>query len=275
MTRGVVYVASGPRHVKLAAESARSVERYNPTLPTTIYTTAESPGDAFDRVVRLDDPLERAGDSILTAGRVPYDRNLYLDADTLVRDDISDVFELLETTDLALAQNNARTRLHADVYEDVAVEIPETFTEYNSGVVAYNDCADVIALFDEWARQYERIGGEFNQPALRVALYRSDVDFVTLPPEYNFMTNQVGYACGRVKILHRSSSPVELATFADAVNRSPEPRVTTWDDYPCRVVPESHRTRRYVLEQLLNRARRKRRRDGTLAVLKAGVERMF
>jgi hypothetical protein len=41
------------------------------------------------------------------------------------------------------------------------------------------------------------------------------------------MTNQVGYACGRVKILHRSSSPVGLATFADAVNLSPEPRVTT------------------------------------------------
>jgi hypothetical protein len=136
--------------VKLAAESARSVERHNPTLPTTVHTTAESPGDAFDRVVRLDDPLERAGDSILTAGQVPYDRNLYLDADAPVRDDISDVFELLETTDLALAQNNACARLHADVYDDAAVEVPEAFTEYNSGVVAYNDCADVIALFDEW-----------------------------------------------------------------------------------------------------------------------------
>lgn len=275
MSRGVVYVASGSSYMDLAKTSAQSVKKHNPSLPITIYTDEDIDHETFDQEMKLEEPINKPGDSILSERYFPYDRNLYLDVDTYVCDSLSGVFDLLDMFDLALAHNNSRLKWNEEFYGGIDFNIPDSFTEYNSGVVAYNDCSEVKDLFSRWSREYEDLDFYLNQPSLRRALYYTDVDFATLPPEYNFMSHRVGYACGKVKILHQSSSRVPLSEFAELLNSTDEKRVITWDDYPCRVVPESHLSLRYTVKRLMASIRRKKNKDGTLSLVRAMVSRLF
>jgi len=247
---GVLYLASGEKFVSKAVKSARSLKKFHPDVPITIYTDLIDPGDVFDQVVPLDNPFTDPGDSILSEQHFPYDLNLYLDADTYVCGSISSIFGRLERSEILAAQNVARAWWNQEIYTELETAPPESFPEYNSGVVAYRDTASVRRLFEEWNQTYDELGGGLNQPAFRCALYEADIRLGTLPPEYNFMTHSVGFASGEVRIVHQGPSNVDLQEFANRINQRTDRRVTTWDRYPVRVVPNKYKSRRYTLGSL-------------------------
>lgn len=272
MSRGVLYLASGSAYREKAIRSAKSVKRHNPTLPITIYTDEPVDTPVFDKVRALDEPITEPGDSILTDRHFPYDQNLYLDADTYVCDDITDLFTLLDEFDLGLAHNVGRAYWRPDIYESNEIDIPEAFTEYNSGVMAYTSGDTVRELFAEWGDLYRSMDFEtsrWNQQALRMALYQSEVSLATLPPEYNFMMHSVGYVTGYVKILHQGISGLDPAEFADLLNSTTEKRVITWEEEPFRLVPDSAKSPRNLGRHYLAQARKTLREDGVLALAKA------
>ncbi|MCU4926481.1 putative nucleotide-diphospho-sugar transferase [Halobacteria archaeon AArc-dxtr1] len=286
MSHGVVYVASGEPFIEAATRSAESVRTHNPELPVALISDEEVDRSAFDQVVKLDRPIQDKGDSILTPEEILFDETLFLDADTYVCRDITDVFEVLDRAEIAMAHNEARAWYHQEFYESKGINVPEAFPEYNSGVIAFRDTKRVRSLFESWQKYYETFGYERNQPALRVALFESDVNLATLPPEYNFMTHTIGFASGDVKILHQGSSDEDLAQWAELLNDVKGKKVTTWERNPCRVVPNTYKSRRYRLGQcdkekiasLVESAKRKRQKDGTGALLQAAcnsVQRFF
>lgn len=282
MSKGVIYIASGMSYIQKAATSAESLRTHNRELPITLFTDESVESPAFDEVVNVDTDIVKKGDSILSREHMRYDKTLFLDADTYVAADISDVFAALDRFDIVAAHNEARSWYHEEIYEQAGVNLPECFPEYNSGVVGYNDNRKVRQLFDRWNKAYTQLGYERNQPAFRIALYDSDVNLGTLPPEYNFMTHTIGFASGEVKILHQGASDEFLAEWASLLNAVDGKKVTTWEAQPCRVVPNSYKSRKYWLQaadwnsvtSLFRDAREKQRRDGTLSLLSAGVRRM-
>lgn len=195
----------------------------------------------------MDESIHHMSQSILTDEHFPYDHTLYLDADTLVCDDVSDMFSILERVDLALAQDFIRGRGNREVYERNNISLPTCFTEFNSGVMVYNDTPEVHQLFESWKSIFMDMQANVNQPALRKALYQSDVDFLTLPPEYNFTLHSVGFACGPVKIVHRGKSDFDLETASRMLNKVVENRVMTWEEDPCRIIPGSYTSKQYRL----------------------------
>jgi len=237
--RGALYLASGERYKEEATLSAKSLREYHPDLPVTIFTDQEEVDTSvFDNVVQLSNPINNPGDSILSSKHLPYERTLYLDADTFVCGDISEIFELLDAFDVAAGHEVGRSWWNRNRYIQNDIDLPESFPEYNTGVIAYRDNDPVKELFDSWNRVYKKVGGELNQPAFRVASYRSDAEFATLPPEYNFMTHTVGFASGPVKILHQGPSNVDLESVAEKINGSVGTRIISWDKNPCRVVSD-------------------------------------
>ena len=282
MSKGVVYVASGTSYVRKAATSAESLRIYNPDLPITLFTDESVESPAFDEIVNVDVDIAEKGDSILSRDHMRYDKTLFLDADTFVAADISDVFTALDRFDIVAAHNEARAWYHQEIYQQAGVDVPECFPEYNSGVVGYNNSQKVRRLFDRWNETYTDLDYERNQPAFRIALYESDLNIGTLPPEYNFMTHTIGFASGEVKILHQGASDENLADWAARLNDIEGKKVTTWEAHPCRVVPNSYKSRKYWLQaadwdsvaSLFEAAREKQRRDGTLSLLSAGVRRI-
>lgn len=282
MCRGIIYIASGQSFIEAATASARSLKEHNSDLPVTLFTDDAFNHPVFDNIVEVEDSIAEKGDSLLSEKHIQYEECLYLDADTFVCDDISDVFDLLDRSDIAMAHNEARSWYHREFYESKAIDVPEAFPEYNSGVVAFRDTKGVRSLFESWKEYYETFGYERNQPALRVALFESNVNLATLPPEYNFMTHTIGFASGDVKILHQGNSDEDLAEWAELLNSVEGKKVTTWERNPCRVVPNTYKSRRYQLGQfdkeklvsLLQTAKRKQKEDGTGELFRAACNRI-
>jgi len=247
---GVLYLASGEKFVQQAIRSANSLKNYHPDLPVTILTNQNIDATIFDDIIKLTNPITSPGDSILSSDHFPYDRTLYLDADTHVCGDITSVFNILDEFDIAATHNVGRSWWNKEAYDGNNIHLPASFPEYNTGVVAYRDNGAVHRLFDAWNEQYNLIGGKWNQPAFRVALYKTNINLATLPPEYNFMTHTVGFASGPVKILHQGPSDIDLPEFSQKINRSTGRRVTTRERYPYRIVSNDYKSRRYFLSSL-------------------------
>ena len=116
--------------------------------------------------------------------------------------------------------------------------MPDSFAQFNSGVLLFRKTAAVRGLLGAWRDLYrldvdayrslppeEATAMKFpqDQPALREAMYRSDARIATLPTEYNFRTIFPCYASRPVKILHgRHPSPRRLA---GEINEVPAKRV--------------------------------------------------
>jgi len=274
MGNGVLYVAYGQKYVKEAAHSAYSLARYNPDLPVTLYTNVDVSSPYFDDVVVTDvtDPSYPEAYYMLGEEMMPYEKTLRLDTDTYVCDDISDVFEVLERSDLAVPFAPPRTR---PIYDANGIDIPEAFPEYNGGVLAYNDSEAVHTFFEEYGQNYHDLeyGPDLAQPALRYTLYNSELNIASLPREYNFRTHVVGYAHKNVKILHgRPQSDVaNLAKFERIVNATDERRVTTWHRWPVHVVTNSDRSLRFKAGGLLEAATKKAATDGYRGLARGGI----
>jgi len=194
---GIYYIATGDHFVREAAISAQSVRDTMPDVPIAIATDVEPKFD-FDYVVDIPDPEHGFVDQIDNLHRSPFDRTLHFDTDIYVGSDVSDLFELLTKFDIAVAHNHNR-----EVYDPPGV--PDSFPEYNTGVVAYQNDSHLRDFTRAWNENYEPLVREDNtqnQPSFRKTLYESDLRIATLPPEYNCMVRYPGHVRNEVKIAH-------------------------------------------------------------------------
>ncbi len=183
MDKGVIYVATGPEYRDLAEASARSLRAVEPDLPVDLFT--DDPGAAgpglFDRVHRIDDPHPRSKLDCMAQTR--FARTLFLDADTLVVAPLGDLFDLLERFEMALAHDVRRA---SDLIRAGLEEVtPYAFPQMNSGVVLYRRSPGVLDFLAEWARRFAASGQARDQVVLKDMLWRSDLRFYVLPPEFN------------------------------------------------------------------------------------------
>jgi hypothetical protein len=198
---GILYIATGRRHLDEMLVSARSVRRHMPGLPIVLYTDQQDlPAGVFDEIRRIENPRHSFMDKIAPLCDTPFERTVFLDTDTLVCAPIPDLFEILDRVELALA--------HAPYRNDAAFSTPNCFVELNTGVLAYRRTPQMVALFQGWLRIYENEVAatgrmESDQHAFREALYRSPAPFYVLPPEYNLRTVMPAFVGrARVRIIH-------------------------------------------------------------------------
>jgi hypothetical protein len=221
MERGVLYIASGSEYIEQAIGSANSVKR-NTELQVTLVTDRAVTESCFDTVVQAEDFYYHYGDSVLQIPEdLPYERTLLLDTDTFVSGDINELFDMMSQFDIgASAVANSEMIRSADV--------PESFPEYNTGVVVFNKNNRTREFLSEWKDMYRTHTEEnvrVNQPSFREVLYRSDLRVATLPTEYNCRVKFGGYLTKRVKILHGDVSDPEAKL--EKLNKYEIPRLFT------------------------------------------------
>ena len=194
---GVFYIATGDQFLAEAELSAKSVHDAMPEVPIAIATDT-SPDFDFDHVIQVEDPDYSFTDQIANLHRSPFDRTLHLDTDIYMDANAEELFDVLDQFDIAVAHNHNRS-----VYDPPGV--PDSFPEYNTGVVAYTNDDDLREFTRAWQSTYDDLfdgGNPQNQPSFRKALYESDLRIATLPPEYNLMLRYPGHAIGEVKLFH-------------------------------------------------------------------------
>jgi len=217
---GVLYVGTAKEYLKKSARSAKSVAEHNPGLGLAVVTSPtlahDMEIDVFDHIITVKNPFDDVRDKCYNLHKTPFDRTLYLDADTYIMDEISSMYKILNKVDIAVWMGYKLTEING---------VPDCFKEPNGGVMLYKANNRVNEFLSEWRKLYERqvqgdldyeninkknvnsiedassFGKYHDQPPLRKALYESDITYHVLPPEYNFK-GQGRSAEDIVKILH-------------------------------------------------------------------------
>lgn len=224
-TSGVIYCATSSYFIDLAVQSARSVKRHMPGLRCEIHTTEATGDPVFDRIVRYSGeehhPKEIKSLACLT---LPYERNLFLDADTLVLQPIWEIFEILDLVCLAACPfiNHSHLKYGSSV--------PHVYPEINGGVIAFRRDPEIKRLFERWVEllkvQIEDKELDRDQPPLREAMWEEKIRYHALPPEYNHHLMAPMVATGKIRIIHgQDFRSINLAREARRRNATERTRV--------------------------------------------------
>ena len=174
--KGVIYIATGEKYVEMAARSARSLKKHCPSLPVHIFTELETaPYSCFDSSTKISDPHIRSKVDYIYD--TPFQKTLYLDADTRVCEDITHMFDLLDRYDIALA--------YTRVLKPYTGQVPKLFQPMNGGVILFRKTDPVIEFLKSWKKAFHEVGVKHDQYTLRKLLWLSDLKVWVLAPEYN------------------------------------------------------------------------------------------
>jgi hypothetical protein len=219
----VLYVVVGTREVyaEAALRSAGSLKRVMPDIPIAVATNRAISGP-FDHHVPIesDDGYQA---KILGMLKTPFERTVMLDVDTYVLADLSEMFELLDRFDMALAHATNRVTLCLE-------DVPASFPEFNTGVVGYRSAPIVTHVLKEWLLEYARLAASEppskDQPSFRRVAYRTpDLRLATLTPEFNQRFEMAGFFNLSVRVLHGWASEAVYEQVAEAMRTAPE----RWD----------------------------------------------
>lgn len=209
--KGIMYVAMGEDFVKEAKISAQSAKRVMPEIPITLITDIKVDHECFDEVIRHQEPRKDGGDRVFLAEKTPYEKTLFVDTDIYFEESVYEIFDVLDKFGIAASINQRKYSTKRTDMDDI-VEIPESFPEYNGGVIAFNqskETEECLSLWKEKFSEMEEEGFKHNQAALRYALYQSDVRICTLRSEYNCVFRRPGCVNGKVKLFHGRLTELE------------------------------------------------------------------
>ncbi|MFY9558883.1 MAG: hypothetical protein WAQ52_01495 [Terriglobales bacterium] len=234
MSQGAIYIITqDSRYLGLLLTSAASLKRAMPELPITVFSQFPVESPFFERVVRVEPTQDGFYDKTQFMRESPYDRTLFIDADTYVVEPISELFTLLDRFDCAATHEEY---LNTDWFQRYPrPDVPESFPEFNTGILMLKRAQKVDRLLQQWGDLYrayleEKPGEKINdQPFFRVAAYCSDVRIATLTREYNCKFRGQGYLNGKVKVLHGhvnfEMQPSHVKAALTVLNKSAKPRV--------------------------------------------------
>ena len=198
---GVVYIVFGEKARKAAAESILSLRKFCPDLPIVIIGDGynmEAEFIAWEGESPFDPTMPRQFHFM--AGRIkpflydlsPYDKTLYVDADTEFQGSIAPAWDLLDRFDFMLAKHSSH-----NLGMLTAQPSPERLTTLaelggngdvpypNSGVLFWKKSPASELLFQSWHKEWLRFPGWDEQLALMRAIYKHPIRHLLLPEAWN------------------------------------------------------------------------------------------
>tara|TARA_Y100000356_G_C11199418_1_gene256807 strand:- start:132 stop:869 length:738 start_codon:yes stop_codon:yes gene_type:complete len=186
MSKGILYIAFNEAYIKEAFLSAESLKRYMPEMPVALITNKEVSSPFIDQVIIK--KIKHARSKVDLVSETPFEKTIYLDSDTLIVRDISDMFEVLDRFDVAFTHDYARKRKkYSDVIPEYS-EIPYSFSEVNGGIMAYNNSQRTVDFLELWKKYFYKYYNQTNgwdQVSLRISLWKSEASIHHFPFEYN------------------------------------------------------------------------------------------
>lgn len=191
---GYLYIVTGDGYAKECLFSIQSLKRYNSEKVCVFseekYRQMLEPECDFFFVINS--KLKRP--KIEYMSQSPFKNTVYLDSDTFITTNISDLFELVLKYDFGGVFCNSRKRENYSKAISKYAKIPYSFSEINTGVMVFNNSVEVRNLFLNWNKYYYKYLAKTNgwdQPSFRIALWESNVKLCHLPPEYNVRPKSV------------------------------------------------------------------------------------
>jgi len=185
MSRGVLYIVFGDNFIQEMKFSIESVKKHNPDMHITVFSDRDVECDLIDDVKIM--KVQHMRPKIDYINLAPYDQTLFLDTDTIINHSLDDLFGILDKYDIALAHDLARKRKKFFHTIPEYGKIPYSFSEVNTGVMAFNKNEKVKNLFELWKANFYKYYSvvPWDQPSFRISLWQSDISLYVLPVEYN------------------------------------------------------------------------------------------
>ena len=200
---GYLYIVFGKSFLKEAALSLQSLRRYS-NLPCHIITDIDDPSilSLFTSYDIVESMHKRSKvDFIATS---PFNKTIYLDSDLLISMYIDDLFQLLDHYDCFSTHDAARKRLFIAEKLKEYDSIPYAFAEVNGGLFGFVDSLKSSVLKDwrEIYYKYYTLTSGWDQPSLRIALWKSKPRIYILPSEYNVRSKNLIQKMKNYKLLN-------------------------------------------------------------------------
>lgn len=230
---GAVYAATGAKAVELFEVSVRRLREVEPNLNIAIFTDRTQ----AERIQKLsiencaihilERPTYSNFDKVLALKETPFDKAIFLDADTLaVRPFSEELFKALEYSPI-LARSAGIGFNREWEYTDYPAAIPQ----FNTGILAYR-FPDTREVFEIWARSSAgmHLQKAMDQPFFRAACIEANRIPSELPAHYNFQDNDT--AVFPVRIRH---CILTKDVMLDAAKRERHLKLLTTMQTPCRI----------------------------------------
>lgn len=182
MDIGVLYIAVGKEFVDMALDSAKSVKHFCPDLHIHLFSDRKIINNpCIDTCEIIDDGHRRSKVDYIS--RSPFQRTLFLDADTKVVNCILPLFQLLDDFDIGLT--HAHLRYSYQTNRSWNESIPYSFPQLNSGVILFKNSSNAIDLLLDWKTQFHLQTFKKDQVTLRELIWKSNARLIILPNEFN------------------------------------------------------------------------------------------
>ena len=213
--KGVIYIATGEKYIQEALNSATSLKKHMPDISITLFCDKKIDSELFDNIIEIKNPEYGFIDKIKYIGKSSYDYTLFLDTDTYICDDISELFDLLDKFDIAAAHDCQKSTFAKN-------DLPKSFAEFNTGVLLFKKSQKVKKFLIDWGKIHERKSLEnkndinpkgkdlADQHSFLEAVYNSSLRIATLTERYHLRC-PCGFFWGKVKIIHRREPDLKLA----------------------------------------------------------------
>ncbi len=234
-SQGFLYVAFGHKHTQEAIISVASLRKFNPDANIAVVTDQDIGSSEFNQIIRAAAPeLSGTGNyhvKIEGLRRSPFERTIFLDTDTVVCGDLTDLFPLFDKFDILVTLNTWRVdRIFEEVCEPYS-SVPKPFIACNTGVIGFAARPVVESLFAAWAErtrlQIVEHTETADQPSFRWAIYHSSARFAVLSSAHNYCAFNPGVlpAYQTLAVIH-DRRPL-MAWYAGVINKgtSKRPRV--------------------------------------------------
>lgn len=207
----------------MAVLSMKSLRKFNPNVAITLVTNKSLDIESiefwihdFDKLIILNyqDDENRAIKSNIYK-YASHDKELYIDCDTYITSDLSNVFRYLNYYDIAIRLNqNFQTSSNKGGYVILDSLKVSDLPHWNGGFFAFKKNNNVEIFFHNWEQNYKKTKLKFDQISLNETIYstRSNVDLLSLNEEWNYFPGNKYYSLNKhsSKIVHYTNrlSPV-------------------------------------------------------------------
>lgn len=227
MNYGFMFVATGEKYRLELQQSIAQLRRIMPDISIAVASECSKDVDC-DNFIHIEQPMYNFGDKVLNMRYTPFERTIFLDTDTYVIEPIDDLFELLNIVDVAAPM--------APIDEHI-VGIPDSFSEFNTGILAYRFNRNTELLFQNWFDLFSyqlrhSQDGDIppDQLSFRECVYLSDIKFGHLSSEYNCMLDYPILVKDKVRVLHAHCSICEFESFSIKINKTAGYRISIPND---------------------------------------------
>jgi hypothetical protein len=191
---GVIYVAFGAPYLAMSLVSIASLRVFNPFAPVCVVTNVRRNPQSTSlwnldedllHWIYLEDPNDKNRNAKLDIYHYsPFSKTLYLDCDTFVLSDISDMSFFLDHFDVSL-RHILRPVIDSNKKLFNGTMRLGDAGAFNGGVIGFRKGENVERFFNCWGERFKALGFRQDQPSLVEAVFDSDIRLLPLPEKWN------------------------------------------------------------------------------------------